>query len=142
MMSGLQEGGLDAQLDEGGSNLSSGQRQLMCLARALLKRSKILVLDEATSQIDPETDKAIQSIIRSEFAHCTIMTIAHRLNTIADSDRILTVDKGRLAEYDSPTTLLADQNSIYFGLAQEAGIIGKSRPASQAPTRQPTPDPE
>lgn len=136
------DGGLDAHVDEGGSNLSSGQRQLMCLARALLKRSKILVLDEATSQIDPESDKAIQQIIRSEFGQCTVLTVAHRLNTIADSDKILTVDKGKLAEFAPPTELLADQNTIYYGLAQEAGIIGKSRPASQVPTRQPSPDPE
>ena len=102
-----------------------------------------------------ESDKAIQTIIRTEFAKCTILTVAHRLNTIADSgkyttaceelanctaDRILTVDKGRLAEYDVPANLIANPNSIYHGLAQEAGIVGKSRPASQAPTRQGSPE--
>ncbi|KAM0749801.1 hypothetical protein T439DRAFT_39861 [Meredithblackwellia eburnea MCA 4105] len=114
-------GKLDAHIDEGGSNLSAGQRQLMCLGRALLRRSKVLVLDEATA--DPESDKEIQKVIRNEFASCTIFVIAHRLNTIMDCDKILVMDKGRVAEFASPAELLLDKNSIFYSLALEAGVV-------------------
>lgn len=79
----------------------------MCFARALIRKSKILVLDEATAQVDVESDKAVQKIIRSEFKDRTILTVAHRLNTIADSDRILALDQGRVKEYDTPAALLS-----------------------------------
>jgi ATP-binding cassette, subfamily C (CFTR/MRP), member 1 len=101
----------------------AGQKQLLCLARALLRKSKILVLDEATAAVDMETDDLIQQTIRSEFKDCTIMTIAHRLNTIIDYDRVLVMDKGEVAEFDSPQTLLANTNSIFYSMAKEAGII-------------------
>jgi len=100
------EGGLDAQISEGGGNMSTGQRQLLCMARALLRRTKILVLDEATSNVDSGTDQLIQTTIRSAFKDCTVLTIAHRLHTIIDSDRIMVLDAGRLVEFDSPATLL------------------------------------
>ncbi|KAH0582641.1 hypothetical protein H2248_010564 [Termitomyces sp. 'cryptogamus'] len=116
--------GLDAPVREGGSSLSSGQRQLLCFARALLRKSKILVLDEATSAVDLDTDRAIQEIIRGpSFADVTMFTIAHRLNTIIESDRVLVMDCGMVAEFDSPEILLANKKSIFYSLAQEAGLV-------------------
>ncbi|KAJ1789366.1 Canalicular multispecific organic anion transporter 1, partial [Coemansia sp. RSA 2167] len=103
-----------------GENFSVGQRQLICLARALLKRAKVLVLDEATAAIDNATDTIIQESIRKEFKNCTVLTIAHRLNTIIDSDMILVVDGGRLAEYDTPQNLLDNKNSLFAKLIEEA----------------------
>jgi len=117
--------GLDAPVREGGSSLSAGQRQLLCFARALLRKSKILVLDEATSAVDLDTDQAIQGIIKGPaFADVTIFTIAHRLNTIIDSDRVLVMDTGEVAELDTPENLLADKDSIFYSLAHEAGLVG------------------
>ncbi|KAJ2887608.1 hypothetical protein IWW38_005102 [Coemansia aciculifera] len=111
---------LEFVVTQGGENFSVGQRQLICLARALLKRAKILVLDEATAAIDNSTDAIIQDSIRKEFKDCTVLTIAHRLNTIIDSDMILVIDGGRLAEYDSPQNLLANENSLFAKLVEEA----------------------
>ncbi|MEW5303174.1 MAG: hypothetical protein WDW36_005892 [Sanguina aurantia] len=113
------EAGLDAPLKEGGSNLSTGQRQLLCMARALLRRSRILVLDEATSNVDNATDALIQRTIRTAFKDCTVLTIAHRLHTIVDSDRILLLDGGRLGEFDSPSRLLATPGSAFRALVEE-----------------------
>lgn len=115
--------GLLTLLTEGGGNLSVGQRQLMCLARALLVPTRILVLDEATAAVDVETDKVLQETIRSAFKDRTILTIAHRLNTIMDSDRILVLDAGRVAEFDSPENLLKDPKTIFYGLCQDAGFV-------------------
>ncbi|TCD67602.1 hypothetical protein EIP91_012232 [Steccherinum ochraceum] len=120
--------GLDAPVREGGSSLSSGQRQLLCFARALLRKSKILVLDEATSAVDLETDKAIQTIIRGpQFEDVTMFTIAHRLNTILESDRVLVLDAGKVAEFDSPKNLLAKSDSSFYSLALEAGLHDDKR---------------
>jgi len=121
-VSGL-PGGLHFEVTEGGENLSVGQRQLICLARALLRKTKVLVLDEATAAVDLETDDLVQATIRKEFAHCTVLTIAHRLNTIMDSDRVLVLDAGRVKEFDSPAGLLADKQSIFYGMAKNAGIV-------------------
>ncbi|KAI1294974.1 ATP-binding cassette sub-family C member 3 [Halotydeus destructor] len=117
------EGTLNYQINEGGSNLSVGQKQLVCLARALLRKSKILVLDEATAAVDLETDELIQRTIRTEFSHCTIITIAHRLNTVLDYDRILVMDNGKVAEFDTPQMLLDNPASIFFSMAREAGLL-------------------
>jgi len=117
-------GKLDTRVHEGGSSLSAGQRQLLCFARALLRKSKILVLDEATSAVDLDTDRAIQDIMSgSEFSDVTVITIAHRLNTILKSDRIIVMDSGKVAEFDNPSNLLKNQSSIFYSLVQEAGLI-------------------
>lgn len=116
--------GLDATLDEGGANLSAGQKQLLSLARALLNdESKILVLDEATASVDVQTDKVIQTTIRSEFKEKTILTIAHRLETVMDSDKVLVLDKGEVKEFDAPQTLLKDTNTIFYLLCKQGGYL-------------------
>jgi len=116
------EHGLQHEVQEGGENLSVGQRQLVCLARALLRKTKVLILDEATAAVDLETDDLIQATIRKEFADSTVLTIAHRLNTIMDYDKIMVLDKGLLVEYDTPHNLLEDESSIFHGMAADAGI--------------------
>ncbi|KAL5011002.1 hypothetical protein ScPMuIL_013307 [Solemya velum] len=114
---------LEFDCGEGGSNLSVGQKQLVCLARSLLRKTKVLVLDEATAAVDMETDDLIQKTIRTEFRECTVLTIAHRLNTVMDYDRILVLDAGEIKEFDSPDTLLADSGSTFYKLAHDAGIV-------------------
>ena len=110
---------LQYQIHEGGLNLSAGQRQLLCLARALLRGSKIIILDEATAAIDVETDSCIQRTIRREFIGCTVLVIAHRLGTVIDSDMILALERGRVAEYGSPVELLKRETSFVAGLVRE-----------------------
>uniref|UniRef100_A0A670HUX8 ATP binding cassette subfamily C member 1 n=1 Tax=Podarcis muralis TaxID=64176 RepID=A0A670HUX8_PODMU len=109
------------EISEGGENLSMGQRQLVCLARALLRKTKVLILDEATASVDMETDNQVQSTIRSEFHNCTVLTIAHRLHSILDSDRVLVLNSGRIAEFDTPARLL-QQKGIFYEMVSEAGI--------------------
>ncbi|KAH9270061.1 hypothetical protein BASA83_007891 [Batrachochytrium salamandrivorans] len=115
------EGGLDFQIQQAGENFSVGQRQLICLARALLRKTNVLILDEATAAIDVGTDHIIQETIRREFHECTVLTIAHRINTVMDSDRILVLDQGHIAEFDSPQVLLKNKRSMFYSLAKEAG---------------------
>nr|XP_027217424.1 multidrug resistance-associated protein 1-like [Penaeus vannamei] len=121
-VSGL-NAGLQHEVSEGGENLSVGQRQLVCLARALLRKTRVLVLDEATAAVDLETDDLIQQTIRREFADCTVITIAHRLNTIMDSSRVLVLDKGEIREFESPENLLKDKKSIFYSMAKDAGLV-------------------
>ncbi|XP_012382272.2 multidrug resistance-associated protein 1-like isoform X2 [Dasypus novemcinctus] len=109
------------EISEGGENLSVGQRQLVCLARALLRKTKILILDEATASIDFETDNLVQTTIRKEFSDCTILTIAHRLNSIIDSDRVLVLDSGRIVEFEAPQHLMREKG-LFFEMITEAGI--------------------
>ncbi|XP_044597665.1 multidrug resistance-associated protein 1 isoform X5 [Cotesia glomerata] len=115
--------GLMYLVSEGGDNLSVGQRQLICLARALLRKTKILILDEATAAVDLETDDLIQRTIREEFKDCTVLTIAHRLNTILDSDRVIVLDKGVITEFDKPENLLQKPTSAFYSMAKDSGIV-------------------
>uniref|UniRef100_A0A8C9ZY76 ABC-type glutathione-S-conjugate transporter n=1 Tax=Sander lucioperca TaxID=283035 RepID=A0A8C9ZY76_SANLU len=113
---------LNHECSEGGENLSLGQRQLVCLARALLRKTKILVLDEATAAVDLETDTLIQSTIRTQFEDCTVLTVAHRLNTIMDYTRLIVMDRGHISEMDSPANLIA-QRGQFYRMCRESGLI-------------------
>ena len=114
-------GGLDTNVAEGGGNFSVGQRQLVCLARALVRRNKILVMDEATANVDPQTDAVIQNTIREKFAECTVLTIAHRLQTVMDSDRIIVMSAGSVEEFDHPYNLIKKEGGVLHNLVQNMG---------------------
>uniref|UniRef100_A0A3B3VBR8 ABC-type glutathione-S-conjugate transporter n=1 Tax=Poecilia latipinna TaxID=48699 RepID=A0A3B3VBR8_9TELE len=123
-VAGLKEE-LQHEVAEGGENLSVGQRQLLCLARALLRKSRILILDEATAAVDLETDDLIQTMIRKEFSHCTVLTIAHRLHSIMDSSRVMVLDAGKIVEFDSPSNLM-EKRGHFYSMAKDAGITHES----------------
>eukprot|EP01155_Anaeramoeba_flamelloides_P023514 Anaeramoba_flamelloidesa807701_5206.p1 GENE.a807701_5206~~a807701_5206.p1 ORF type:complete len:948 (-),score=243.47 a807701_5206:15-2858(-) len=112
---------LDQDLNKEDSNFSVGEKQLFCLARALVRKAKILVLDEATASVDTETDMLIQKTIRNQFKKCTMITIAHRLNTIMDSDKIMSLDDGKLKEFDTPTNLLKNKEGLFSSLVRKTG---------------------
>ncbi|KAJ3584308.1 hypothetical protein NHX12_014804 [Muraenolepis orangiensis] len=114
-------GKMEMVLAESGANFSVGQRQLVCLARAILRKNRVLIIDEATANVDPRTDGLIQKTIRDKFRDCTVLTIAHRLNTIIDSDRILVLDAGEIHAYDEPHTLLQDPKGIFSKMVQQTG---------------------
>ncbi|CAK67069.1 unnamed protein product (macronuclear) [Paramecium tetraurelia] len=115
-----QRNGLNTQISEGGDNLSSGEKQLICIARAVLKKSKVVLIDEATANIDVETEHKIQETILNAFRDCTVITIAHRINTILHCDKIIVVDQGEIKEYGKTNELLLLKDSIFYGIYQEA----------------------
>merc|ERR1712139_409280 len=115
------DGGLSANVEPGGTNFSVGERQVLCLARALLRNSSILCLDEATANVDPVNDQKIQQILQTQMEDFLVLTIAHRLHTVMHSDRIMVLDRGKLAQLDSPKNLL-EMPGIFQDLATIAGI--------------------
>lgn len=114
---------LNTKIEEGGSNYSIGQKQLLCLARALLKKNKILILDEATANVDANTDALIQKTIAEHFTEFTVITIAHRLDTVMNYDKILVLDKGGLIEFDTTKNLLKNRHGRFYSMAKNAGLI-------------------
>lgn len=114
-------GSLDFMVTEAGANFSVGQRQLICLARAILRNNKVLVLDEATANVDPQTDALIQRTIRVKFRECTVLTVAHRLHTVMDSDRILVMDAGCAKEFDYPHMLLQHIDGLLRNMVDATG---------------------
>lgn len=117
---------LSAPVSSGGTNFSAGERQLLCLARAALARNRLLVLDEATANVDPNTDALIQKSIRKHFKNCTVITVAHRLHTVADADRVLVMDAGRILECGHPYELLKDENGFFSKMVKELGPASES----------------
>jgi len=118
---------LNTEVSEGGSNFSVGQRQLLCLARALLLRKKILFIDEATANVDNDTDALIQETIKDKFRDCTVVTIAHRLNTVMDYDRIMVLKAGKIVQFDEPCELFKDKNGEFVQLVEQAGPVEAAR---------------
>jgi len=123
--------GLNSEIVEGGRNLSSGQRQLMCMARALLRHVRIIILDEATSSLDNQTDDLVQNCLTECFGECTKLVIAHRLNSVMNSDKILYMDNGKVVEFDSASVLLEDHRSRFYQdchAAKNANFVAPSSP--------------
>ncbi|KAJ4460314.1 Multidrug resistance-associated protein [Paratrimastix pyriformis] len=130
---------LDTQITEGGTNLSVGQRQLLCLGRALLHSSKVVVMDEATANVDTDTDNAIQRTIRECFADRTVIIIAHRINTVMGCDRVMVMDAGKVAEFDNPQLLMANPASRFACLVASLNHTGNEEPAAAVtPVPQPS----
>ena len=115
----IKKGGLNFWVAENGANLSAGERQLVCFCRAILRKSKIVVLDEATANIDRATERHIKRLVAKEFKRATVLTIAHRIDTVLASDKVLVMDDGRCAEYASPMELISDPGSLFSQISQE-----------------------
>jgi len=113
-------GGLSFEISENGANLSTGEKQLICIARAVLRKSKVILMDEATANIDINTEHSIQSLIKEAFEDSTVLIIAHRINTIINCDKVLVLSYGEVKEYDTPSNLLSDPNSMFSSLVREA----------------------
>ncbi|EEC16542.1 ABC transporter, putative [Ixodes scapularis] len=128
--------GLLLETGDGGCNLSAGQRQLACLARAMLRKPRVLVLDEATSKMDGDTDRLIQGALRTAFRRCTVLTIAHRINTVLDYDKILVMGEGRVLEFGPVSELLANPHSVFRSLAQDAGVLRSTQDDDDSCTTQ------
>jgi len=111
--------GLDKEIDEGGSNLSNGEKQLVCICRAIMRKCQVVILDEATSNIDVVTEERIQALLETFLEDSTVLTVAHRLNTIIKSDKVLVLSYGTVKEYDSPHNLMQDPESEFTKLLQE-----------------------
>ncbi|XP_070327220.1 LOW QUALITY PROTEIN: ATP-binding cassette sub-family C member 4-like [Odocoileus virginianus] len=118
---------MDIELAESGSNLSVGQRQLVCLARAILRKNQILIIDKATSNVDPRTGELIQKRIHEKFSQCTVLTITHRLSTIIDTDGIIVLDSGTGKEFGKSYTLLQNRESLFYKMVQQ---LGEAEPAA------------
>jgi len=118
---------LDQIMAEFGGNLSVGESQLICVARALLNPSKILLIDEATAHVDAETDSRIQKVLRSEFKGRTILIIAHRLHTIMHCDRVMVVDSGTIAEFDTPDKLLENKDGVFRALRDQGQLSADNK---------------
>lgn len=114
--------GLNSKMSEDGTNFSVGQRQLICLARAIVRNTKILILDEATANVDQQTDLLIQKTIINKFRTCTVLTIAHRLNTVIDSDKVLVMEGGTMVEFDHPHNLLQKKESVFYKMVEQTGL--------------------
>ncbi|XP_042903750.2 ATP-binding cassette sub-family C member 10 [Parasteatoda tepidariorum] len=106
-------GGLDVEVEEQGQNFSVGERQLLCLARALLRKAKILCMDEATANVDYETDSLIRHTVRLALQRSTVLIVAHRMKTVLDCDKIIVMREGEIIEMDAPSVLLADSKSEF-----------------------------
>ena len=123
---------LETQVSPGGTNFSQGQRQLVAIARALLRRSAVVVLDEATSSVDFATDAKVQTTIRDEFRHSLLLVVAHRLRTIIDCDRLLVLDKGELVEFDTPLELIRREGGIFRSMCLKSGNFAELEAAAKA----------
>ncbi|GAB5356564.1 hypothetical protein AAMO2058_000300800 [Amorphochlora amoebiformis] len=129
-------GELNALVEEGGSNFSVGQRQLICVVRAIIRQPRVLVVDEATASVDPQTDQVVQNALRTEFKATTQLTIAHRLQTIVDSDKVLVMDNGRVAEFGTPADLLEKkEGGVFASLVNATGRESAEHLKSQAGQR-------
>ena len=113
------EKGLNQEIEDGGKNLSSGEKQLICICRAILRKNRVVLMDEATANIDIKTEQTIQKLINEEFVDSTVLTIAHRLNTIINSDKVLVLSQGQVVEFDDPQRLLANSDSMFYSYAKE-----------------------
>lgn len=112
-------------------NFSVGQKQLVCLARAIIRKNKILILDEATANLDAQTDTLIQKTIRNRFSQCTVLTIAHRIHTIMESDKVLVIDNGKVVEFDDPHLLLKDKSGLFYSMVKQNGICYSKSPTER-----------